>query len=186
MSTGAKVAIVIFGLFFSFVFIAGCTTYSKYNSLVSYEEGLKAQYKQNQNNYDNMWKKFKEATQVPAMYADDLKKVYDGAIQARYGKEGSQAAFQWLKEHNPQFDSSMYVKLQTIIESGRNSFEANQKMLLDKKRVYETELRRFPTVLLANMMGFPKIDLDEIDIVTSSKTVKAFDSKMDDKEIKLR
>jgi len=120
------------------------------------------------------------------MYTDDLKKVYDGAIQARYGKEGSQAAFQWLKEHNPQFDSSMYVKLQTIIESGRNSFEANQKMLLDKKRVYETELRRFPTVLLANMMGFPKIDLDEIDIVTSSKTVKAFDSKMDDKEIKLR
>jgi hypothetical protein len=147
------------------------------NSCVAQEKSIEAQYKQNQNNYDNMWKKFKEIAAVPAMYTEDLKKVYDSAIQKRYGKEGSQAMFQWLKEHNPQFDSSIYKQIQQVIEAGRNSFEANQKMLLDKKRAYETDLDVVPKGNVCRAMGFPKIDLAKFDIVTSDETEKAFKDK---------
>lgn len=185
MSTLAKVVLVFFILFASSCTIVGVSFYSTYNDLVTQEEGISAQYKQNMNNYDNMWKKFKEASQVNAMYANDLKAVFDSAISARYGKDGSQAAMQWLKEHNPNFDSAMYQKLQAMIESGRNSFESNQKMLIDKKQMYQAEIRRFPTVVIAAILGFPKIDLTRMDIVTSDATDKAFESKKAD-EVKLK
>src|SRR3989338_3692982 len=61
------------------------------NTANQYENGIKAQYKDNQNVYDNGWKEVKEKAQVPDMYTDDLKKVYDGVMRGRYGEKGSQA-----------------------------------------------------------------------------------------------
>jgi len=118
------------------------------------------------------------------MYTSDLKKVYDSAIQGRYAKSGN-VMMNFIKEHNPSFDASMYKNLQVMIEGGRNTFESNQKMLLDKKMVYETTLGSFPSVFVARVLGFPKIDLAKYDIVTSEDTQKAFDTKKAD-EIKLR
>lgn len=184
MKTGTKIAIGVGAAFGLLVLLFLGSIFSFRSSAVSAEAGVKAQYKQNQNNYDNMWKKFRELSQVPQNYADDLKKVYDSAIQGRYGSSGSQATVQWIKEHNPTFDSSLYGKIQAAIEAGRNGFEADQKMLIDKKREYEVLLNG-NTALYANVWGFPKIDLDQYDIVTSETTDTAFKSKKAD-EVKLR
>lgn len=138
------------------------------------ENGIVAQYEQNQNNYDNMWKKFREMAQVPSMYADDLKKVYDGAIQARYGKDGSKATFQFIQEHNPAFSSDMYVKLQSAIEAGRNGFQADQQQLIDKKRSYQDLLSSTKEVFVGFLFDFPQIDLAKYAIVTSDETQGAF------------
>lgn len=155
------------------------------NTSVAHEAGIKAQYDQNRNNYDNFVKKVQEVAQVPEMYTEDLKKVYDGAISARYGEDGSRAMLQFIKEHNPNFDGSMYKEIQQVIEAGRDGFAADQKMLLDKKRVYEVHLSQFPNSMLAGFMGFPRIDLAKYDIVTSARTEKAFETKQDE-AIKLR
>lgn len=185
MSTTVKVLIGVGALLLLVGVSCVGTVISTNNSLVSMEQSIKAQYDQNRNNYDNMWKKFREVAQVPAMYTEDLKKVYDSAITNRYGAEGSKAMFQFIQEHNPTFDSSMYKQIQQVIESGRNSFEANQKMLLDKKRVYETRLGQFPTNFVASFLGFPKIDLNQFNIITSDQTDEAFRTKKAD-EVKLR
>lgn len=147
------------------------------NSWVRMENTIKAQYKQNQNNYDNYFKKLKEMVQVPDMYAAALKDVYTSALKARNGADGSRAVISFLKEHNPNFDSSMYTKVMQTIEAGRNSFEADQKRLLDLKREYETSLQVFPDSTLASTLGFPKIDLAVFDIVTSEQTEEAFKTK---------
>jgi len=178
---------VFIGLFVSgilVVVIAATSVMGINNDCVKQEAGIKAQYKQNQNNYDNMFKKFMEATQVTSMYTDDLKKVYDSAIQGRYAKSGN-VMMNFIKEHNPSFDASMYKNLQVMIESGRNTFESNQKMLLDKKRNYEVQIGSFPAVFVVRVLGFPKIDLAKYDIVTSGQTQEAFDTKKA-KAIKLR
>lgn len=148
-----------------------------YNDCIQQERGLVAQYGQNRNDYDNFRKKVQEVAQVPTIYTEDLKKVYDSAITNRYGKNGSKALFQFLQEHNPNFDGSLYKEVQQVIESGRNSFEADQKTLLDKKRVYESTLKTFPNNVVTSLLGFPKIDLAKYDIVTSNDTEKVFDTK---------
>lgn len=156
-----------------------------YNDCISAEAGIKAQYAQNKNNYDNYFKKLREVASVPELYVNDLKAVYTSALQGRYGAKGSQAVFQFIKEHNPNFDASLYRSIQQVVEAGRNDFEANQKTLIDKKRVYELGLRTFPRSLFVTLLGFPKIDLALFDIITSDETEKVFGTKKSE-PIKLR
>lgn len=163
---------------------AGCALGFR-SDCIRAEAGIKAQYKQDQNNYDNMWKKFREMSQVNESYAADLKKVYDSAISGRYGADGSKAAMQWIQEHNPNLDSATYAKLQAAIEAGRNGFEAEQKTLLDKKMQYEVLLGSTTAVVTNMWFNFPRINLADYDIVTSDRTDDAFKNKKDD-EIKLR
>lgn len=144
------------------------------------EVGVKAQYKQNQNAYDAMWKKVKETAQVPAMYTEDLKEVYTAALTGRYGEGGSKAMVALIKEHNPDLDSAVYTQVQRVIESGRDDFAQSQQMLLDRKRAYETYLDSMPQGTLARMLGFPRIDLSDYGIVTSERTDAAFSSGKDE------
>lgn len=161
------------------------TAFGYRTDCVRAEAGLKAQQDQLRNNYDNMWKKIKEIAQVPAMQAEDFKKVYDGVMQGRYGAEGSKAMFQWIQEHNPQLGTEVYTQLQRTIESARNGFEADQKQILDMKRAYEVVLNSNRALMAGFWFSFPKLDMNSIKILTSDQTEEAFRAGKAD-EIKLR
>jgi hypothetical protein len=114
-----------------------------------------------------------------------MPRVWKNVMTGRYGNNGSRAMFNWIQEHNPNLDASIYKKIQELVESGRNSFEQDQKMLLDKKREYQNYLETFPNNLLAGALRFPRLDMSKYDIVTSERTEKAFETKKDE-PIKLR
>jgi hypothetical protein len=120
------------------------------------------------------------------MMRDDLQKVVVGAIQARYGADGSKATMQWLQEQNPSLDPQIYRKLQQIIEAGRDEFKTSQTRLIDVKRNYETNLDFFWSGMWMRLAGYPKINLADYKVVTTDKVEAAFKSGREEAPIKLR
>lgn len=179
----AVIGSIVVAALFAVIFFATALGYR--SDCVRLEAAIKAQHETNKSNYDAMWKRFREMAQVTSMQTDDLERLYKGALTARYGEEGSRSAFQWIREHNPNLDSSVYVQLQRAIESGRTSFAADQQQLIDKKREYEVVLKSNRAVFVGWMFGFPTINLDQYGIVTSERTDGAFRRGSDD-EVRLR
>ena len=156
---------------------AGLDTCSVHNSCVRQENGLEAQYSQNQNNYANYFNKLKEIAQVPAMYSADLEKVYKGAISRPVRCRRVEGDHAVHRRAQPQLRLVPVHEIQQVIEAGRNSFEADQKTLLDKRRVYQNTVGEFPGSMVAGMMGFPKVDLKKYDPVINEETAAAFATK---------
>lgn len=149
------------------------------------EQGIKATYANNQNILGQYTLKVQEAASVPAMYRDDLQKVMTSVLSGRYGKNGSQAVMQWIKEQNLPYDSTLYVKLQQIIEAGRNEFQTAQTHLIDEKRVYTTNLGYVWKGYWLAKAGYPKINLDDYKTITTEESNNAFKSGVE-APIKLR
>jgi hypothetical protein len=155
------------------------------NSANQGEQDIIAQYEQAQNVYDNGWKAVIEIAQVPAMQADNYKKVYDDVMKGRYGANGSQAMLQFIKEQNPTLSDETYTKIQRTIETFHANFEASQQDLIAKKQTYRILITSTTEGLVYNWIGnYPHIKVgipagsqDDYAIVTSEKTQTDFKMK---------
>lgn len=157
---------VIGGLFLMYV--------SAFNYGNRAEQSIEAAYTNNQNILAQYGQKIQEAAQIPTMQRDDVAAVLTGAIGARYGKSGSQASMQWIKEQNPTLSPKVYEKLQQLIEAGRDEFKNAQTELIDKKRSYQTELGSFVQGMFLKAAGYPKKDLASFKIITTDAAEQAF------------
>lgn len=158
---------------------------SNYNYGNRAEVGIQTAYDNVQNVYSSYTNKVMEAAQINSMYRDDVKEVITEALDARYGEEGVQSAFTWIKEQNPTLDAAVYVKLQQIIQAGREEFQHEQTRLLDLRRSYQTNLGYLWKGLWLRIAGYPKIDLDDYRIIVSNATTEAFESG-EDKPLDIR
>jgi hypothetical protein len=100
-------------------------------------------------------------------------------MSARYGKDGSKAVWNWLKESNPQLSPALYERVQVVVEGGRRDFSNNQNVLIDMARDYRTYIGKFPNNLICGVLGYPKVDLNQFKPVTSDRTDNAFETKKD-------
>jgi hypothetical protein len=164
----------------------GVSYVSSYNKGNRLERGIVAQYTENQNSLANLSNKVLEQAQVPGMMKDDLKEVVKEAIAGRYGNDKTLLAKAITEAYPGQIDAQLYVRIQNTIESGRNDFRAEQTKLIDKVRVYETELGNFFGGTMLSFAGYPKIDLVKYGtIVINDSTAKAFETGRDN-GLKLR
>jgi hypothetical protein len=83
----------------------------------------------------------------------------------------------FINEKNPKLDPKLYENIQQEMIAGRNEFEAEQKALIDKRRVYQEYLGSMPSGTFAHMFGWPHVDLTKYDIVISDQTATDFKSK---------
>jgi hypothetical protein len=174
----AIILLAVAGVFVSAALILGLGYLSFSNQANGFETDIKAKYADNKNVYDNGWKKVKEVAQVPDLQVAALQKVYETAMTGRYGDDGSRAVVQFITEQNPNLDQQTFVKIQQDIEAFRNEFKANQTQLVSQKQAYERFLRATTSGRFYNMLGgYPRIDLDKFDIVTSERTEEDFKSK---------
>lgn len=168
----AALAIVLFG----FGIVLFSTTISFHNQ----ETGLRTQYEAkidaNHADYDALWKIISQTAQVPAQYKADFAEVYGKIMEARYPEEAGGTLMRWIQEQNPQFDSSLYAKVQTVVESQRTSFANRQKELRDVKREHDKLVRQFPGAIFASFLGREEL---EAVVVTSDRTEEAFTTGTD-------
>ena len=170
-----KKVLIAIGLVFAILIIGGASIWSSRNTAVSLEERIDSQYASNKSNYDNMWKKFKELTQVTDIQAEQMKDVYKGLITGRYNDQ--KVLFKMVQENNPQLNTEVYNQLQREISAGRNTFDNNQKQIADIVREYNTFIRK--KIIMSTLTGRQSKDINKY-IVTSEKTEKAFDNGKDD------
>lgn len=183
-----KMLIIVGGIVLALVLLLGTIVgygFSVNNQANKFEKALVAEKENNKNILSNYGKKVAEAAQVPDMQRDDFIKVVSAQMQGRYGESGSKASFQWIQEHNITLDTSVYTKLQQIIEAGRNEFRNGQTKLISVRQSYETVLGSAPRGFFMGMIGYPKINLKDFDIVTDNRTEQAFETKREE-SLKLR
>lgn len=190
MSGTNKVLMVVMFSILSVLILGGVTLASGYVGAINYgaeiESSLKASKDNSKNILTQYGKKVVEVAQVPDMYKNDLIELTKTAISGRYGKDGSKAMFQFIKEQNPTLDSSLYKEIQVVIVSGRNEFQNSQTRILDIRRSYEMNLNSFPRGFFLKIAGYPKVNLSDFDVISSSEVDKVFETKKDDSTIKLR
>ena len=136
-----------------------------------------AQQKANEVIYDEVWKVLQQKAGILEKYAADFKSVYSSIFDERYQGEnaGQSPAFKWIVEQNPQFSTEMYKDLSTAVEVYRGKFSRVQQKLIDIKREDDNMHTKIPSSWFVG----GKKDLD-INIVTSSKTERVFDTGKED------
>ncbi|MBT3729034.1 hypothetical protein HOF65_03910 [bacterium] len=98
------------------------------------------------------------------------------ALEATFGENGSQAAFQWLQNQGT-IPPSVMDKLGSAIEAGYNRFDAVQRTKIDTVRSYQDFAVTFPKNIVASVRGYPTKSWDELyKIVTSAQTKADFAS----------
>lgn len=143
--------------------------YASYsNAEVRLRNQVLAQQKNNEAVFDNTWKIIQQQAGVTSEHKDSFRAIYTDIMNARYSK-GDGTLMKFIKESNPNFDSSLFKKLMTSIEAQRTVFTREQTKLIDLKREHDNLLQTIPSSFFVG--GRPAID---IKIVTSGKTTQSF------------
>lgn len=179
--SGGLIAVIFLLAFLVVGAFVGIGSYITYKNLaVQSEASIEATYKNNQSILSNYTTKVQEAAQVTDMARDDLSKVMKDALTARYGSDGSKAVFNWIQENYPgQVNGKLYEKIQQIVESGRNDFQAAQTKLLDQLRLYEVQRNEVWSGFWIGVAGYPKKDLSQFKIITTDDVQEKFESGKD-------
>lgn len=178
MSNTTKIVLGIFLALFIGIGAIAVVGVSTYLSLDTKELNLRNQIKQKQEAnkavYDNTWKTIQQVAGVANQYRNGFDSVYKHLMDSRYQK-GDGSLLKFIKESNPTFDPSLYVRLDNTIEANRSEFTENQKELLDLKREHDNILDTWPGRWF--LSGRQKID---VTIITSTRTDKSFTTGKDD------
>ena len=186
ISTGAVVGLGFVGLIIALIIVATTSYISANNYGARIEPQLNAEYDNNQNILAQGQQKVLEAAQVPAMYKDDFKELIAADIQGRYGPNGSQATFQWLKERELNVDAQLYRKIQQLVESYRDEFKNSQTKMIDVRRQYEAEQGLFWRGMWLRIAGFPKVDMTKFKPIVTDAVQDIYKKGKESGPMKLR
>lgn len=180
MTTSLKVILGLSVLFIIFSFGSCSYVFGVKNTVVEGKNGIEAQYQQNQNNLATYTNKIMEIVQVPTMAKNHIKEVATAVVQGRYGKEGPSMLFKAISENNDNsvIPPSLYTNIQQAMESGRDSFAADQKMLIDKCNVFRNYYGKAPQSFVIDFFNYRAgFDETKCNPVITDDTAKAFETK---------
>ena len=166
------IGVVIAGI--AILLLAG--TYFRYDSR---ELSLKAEASKQlgviELTHDKMFKILQQKAGVTKEYRASFDSIYTHIIAGRYQNDQG-ALMKWIKESNPEFDSSLYRDLMASIESERTEFLKAQTRILDISREHEVLIKTIPGRWFLG--GREPIEYEPISSTYSKEVMK---TKVDDK-----
>lgn len=155
--------------------VVGIAMFVSYNNEeIGLRNTIKAKQVDNTSEYDNMFKKIAQVAEVTDEQKNALKEIFVEHAAARAGTDDA-SLMKWITESVPNVDVSTYKNLQNIITGSRDRWTMRQKELLDLKRRHDNLLQQIPGSFF--LAGRESID---VQIVTSSRSEKAFETGTDD------
>lgn len=147
--------------------------FSYQNTEVEIREQINAKINVNKASYSKMWEIISQKAEVSEKYSQDFKEIYPGLISGRYSN-GQGQLMNWIQEHNPNFDTSLYKDLMVSIEGQRESFFTNQEQLQDLSRQHNVLLNRVPSKWFLG-------DVEKIEVpnVINVESQRAFDTGLE-------
>lgn len=172
--SGGKIAALVAIVFVFFGAMIGMYWVGVVNTEVELRNQYEAKIDANKAVHDAMWKTIQQVAQVPSKYAEDFAGIYQPLMEARYGS-GDGSLMKWIQERNPQFDASLYAKVQTVVEAKRAEFKTVQIAARDIKREHDNLRERIPSrIFIGGTEPLPVI------MITSTQTEETFEKGVDD------
>ena len=141
---------------------------------------MESKQKDNTSEFDNMYKKISQVAQVSEKQMESLKEIFVAHAQSRAGEGGQGGAMMnWIKESIPNIDVDTFKNLQNIITAYRDRWTMQQKILVDLERERTQMFRTVYSGFVLSVAG-RRVEDVKIQLVTSSRTEKAFDTGKDD------
>jgi len=180
MSRGIKILLIVVGL----AVVLGLWVRGKYNGLVNLDEGVKQAWAQVQTDYQRRADLIPNLVATVQGAANFEKSTLEGVIQARANATRPEInagnllndpqAFQKFQqvqdnlgaalgrlmvvvEKYPELKANQnFLDLQTQLEGTENRITVARRRFNEAVQGYNTTQRSFPTVMFANMFGFPQ------------------------------
>lgn len=151
------------------------STYFTYNNKeIALRTESEAQRSKIEGVHDKMWKIIQQKAGVTQEYAESFDSIYTHIIGGRYDS-GDGTLMKWIKESNPQFDSSLYKDLSESIEVYRTEFQKSQERMIDIIREHTTMCTTYPGKwFISNTTPI------EYTVISSSRSKVVMETGLDD------
>lgn len=157
------------------VIVAFSMNFSYDNKEVKLLNQYKAEEKNIEATYDNMWKSIKQIAQVTDKYEKGFKDIYVSITDKKYSKNDG-TLLNFIKEANPNFDIALYAKLANTIEIERRNFLNSQEKIIDIEREHNNLLAVVPSKWFMNS------DVKKLNfiVISSTQSKKVMKTRLDD------
>jgi LemA protein len=179
MTRGQKTALIVIGVVLLAILIPFGYLKGTYNSLVRMDEGIKGAWAQVENQLQRRYDLIPNYVETVKGYAKHEKEVLLKVTEARSKVAGASAIGEKIAANNelssalarllvvveryPDLKANAnFIRLQDELAGTENRISVERRRFNEAVRVYNTEIRSFPTNFVAGMFGFEKATFFEV------------------------
>ena len=177
--SASRILLIVLGVVVGFFLLAGGCVYSGYNQVITYDEAVKSQWAQVENQLQRRFELIPNLVETVKGVASQEQKVFLGVAEARKayfqantinekaraagGLEGALSRLLLLREAYPQLKSDQsFLKLQDQLEGTENRLSVERKRYNDSVRVLNTYIRKLLGRFYASLAGVDQAEYFEI------------------------
>lgn len=163
------------------VFVSGCVGFG--NSTIDLQNRRKQKDDERTAFYDKMWKTLSQKSQIAIRNDSSFARNVDAIMAGR--KDAPGLFMKWVQESNPNANfeavSALYADLSRAVESQRDGFFMQEKMIMGIVLEYNNRIQKFPGSFYNLFYGRKKMEYKPI---TSDRTDRVIETGKDN-DVKL-